>query len=78
MALAPQLGRHRAHHLVSELSKQAIATGRPLADLLAENAEIARHLDRAGIARLTDPATYLGGAGEMIDRVIALYETVTR
>ena len=77
MALAPQLGRHRAHHLVSEMSKQVIATGRPLADLLAENAEIARHLDRAAIVRLTDPATYLGVAGEMVDRVLALYETDT-
>jgi 3-carboxy-cis,cis-muconate cycloisomerase len=77
MALAPQLGRHRAHHLVSEISKQVIATGRPLADLLGENPEIARHLDRAEIARATDPAGYLGAAGAMIDRVLALYETGT-
>jgi 3-carboxy-cis,cis-muconate cycloisomerase len=63
---------------MSNISKQVIATGRPLADLLGENPEIARHLDRAAIMRLTDPATYLGAAGEMVDRVLALYETDTR
>jgi 3-carboxy-cis,cis-muconate cycloisomerase len=74
MGLAPHLGRHRAHHLVAEISREVVATGRPLAELLAGNAEITRHLDRAAIARLTDPANYLGAAGAMIDRVLALYD----
>lgn len=73
-ALAPHLGRRRAHHLVSELCKQAVATGRPLADLLAEDAEVARHFDRAAIERIVDPAGYLGAAGEMVDRVLARWE----
>jgi 3-carboxy-cis,cis-muconate cycloisomerase len=73
-ALSPHIGRHRAHHLVSELSKQAIATGRPLADLLAEDKEVARHLDRVAITRIADPAGYLGAAGEMVDRVLARWE----
>ncbi|MGA8155021.1 MAG: adenylosuccinate lyase family protein [Rhodoplanes sp.] len=77
MALADKLGRHHAHHLIAEISRQVAATGRPLADLLAENNEVARCLDRAAIARLTDPANYVGAAGEMIDRVLRFYETGT-
>jgi 3-carboxy-cis,cis-muconate cycloisomerase len=43
-----------------------------LADLLAENKEITKHLSRAEIDKLCDPANYLGQAGEMVDRVLAL------
>ena len=77
MALAPKIGRHRAHHLVSDISRQVAATGRPLADLLGENAEIAQCLDRATIVQVTDPASYLGAAGDMIDRVLARYDSGT-
>jgi 3-carboxy-cis,cis-muconate cycloisomerase len=38
--------------------------------VLAENSEIAAHLDRAGLERLCDPANYLGQAGAMVDRVL--------
>jgi 3-carboxy-cis,cis-muconate cycloisomerase len=47
-----------------------VTTGRPLLDLLAENSEIAKHLDRAALERLCDPANYLGEAGAMVDRVL--------
>jgi 3-carboxy-cis,cis-muconate cycloisomerase len=53
--------------------REAIATGRRLADLLAENSEIAAHadhVDRAALDRLCDPANYLGQAGAMVDRVL--------
>ena len=33
--------------------------------------EISKHLDRAAIERLTDPANYLGMAPQMVDRVLA-------
>ena len=33
--------------------------------------EIAKHLDRAAIERLTDPANYLGMAPQMVDRVLS-------
>lgn len=70
MGLAPFLGRERAHHLVDELCRTAIARRRPLLDLLAETREVTAHLDRDHLAGLCDPANYLGVAGEMIDRVI--------
>ena len=34
-ALAPALGRHAAHELVTEAARAAVAAGRPLADVLA-------------------------------------------
>jgi 3-carboxy-cis,cis-muconate cycloisomerase len=72
MGLGPYLGRQYAHDLVYDICRQVVATGRPLADLLAENQEITKHLSRAEIDRLCDPANYLGQAGEMVDRVLAL------
>ncbi|MFL5587534.1 MAG: 3-carboxy-cis,cis-muconate cycloisomerase [Ktedonobacteraceae bacterium] len=70
MGLAPYLGRQRAHDLVYDISRQASVRGRSLLDLLAENEEIAASLDRAALARLLDPAEYLGLSGEMVDRVL--------
>ena len=72
MGLGPHIGRQYAHDLVYDICRQVIATGRPLLDLLAENKEIAKHLDRAALAKLCDPANYLGEAGAMVDRVLAL------
>ena len=72
MGLGPHLGRQFAHDLVYDICRQVVATGRPLAELLAENKEIAKHLSRAEIEKLCDPANYLGQAGEMVDRVLAM------
>src|SRR6185369_14568533 len=71
MHLGPGLGRQRAHDLVYEICRQVIATGRPFLDLLAEHADIAPHASREELARLVDPANYLGLCGEMVDRVLA-------
>ena len=71
MGLGPHIGRQYAHDLVYDVCRQVIATGRPLVDLLAENKEVAKHLDRAALEKLCDPANYLGQAGEMVDRVLA-------
>ena len=72
MGLGPYLGRQYAHDLVYDICRQVVATGRPLVDLLAENAEITKHLDRAALTKLCDPANYLGEAGAMVDRVLAM------
>jgi 3-carboxy-cis,cis-muconate cycloisomerase len=71
MGLGPYIGRQYAHDLVYDVCRQVLATGRPLFDLLAENKEVARHLDRAALEKLCNPANYLGQAGEMVDRVLA-------
>ena len=71
MGLAPYIGREYAHDLVYEICREAIRLERPLLELLAENVEIAKHLDREALARLCDPANYLGQSGVMVDRVLA-------
>jgi 3-carboxy-cis,cis-muconate cycloisomerase len=73
MGLAPYMGRERAHTLVYDLCRRAIAEARPLIDLLAADDEVSRHLDRAAIERLLDPANYLGLAATMVDRVLARF-----
>jgi 3-carboxy-cis,cis-muconate cycloisomerase len=74
MGLGPYLGRQYAHDLVYDICRKVVATGRPLVDLLAESAEITKHLDRAALAKLCDPANYLGEAGAMVDRVLKMRE----
>src|SRR5689334_20330594 len=70
MGLGPYLGRDHAHDLVYDICREAIRQKRPLLDLLAENKEITQHMSRAELARLCDPANYLGQAGVMVDRVL--------
>jgi len=70
MGLGPKLGRQRAHDIVYDVCRKVAATGRPLLDLLLEDREIAGAATRAELAALTDPANYLGLAGEMVDRVL--------
>jgi 3-carboxy-cis,cis-muconate cycloisomerase len=70
MGLGPYLGREYAHDLVYDICRVAIRDNRPLLDLLVENEEVSRHLDRAALASLCDPANYLGLSGEMVDRVL--------
>ncbi len=71
MGLGRYIGREYAHDLVYDICREVVATRRPLLDLLAEHPEINRHLDRVALAKLCDPAHYLGQAGVMVDRVLA-------
>src|SRR5499426_3616145 len=71
MGLGPKLGRQRAHDIVYDVCRKVDTTGRPLLDLLLEDPGIAGAATRAELAALTDPANYLGLAGEMVDRVLA-------
>ena len=71
MGLGPYLGRQRAHDLVYDICRKVAATGVPLVDLLAQNADISKHLTRAELDKMCDPASYLGLAGEMVDQVLA-------
>ncbi|MGY2003457.1 3-carboxy-cis,cis-muconate cycloisomerase [Blastococcus sp. SYSU DS1024] len=62
-ALAARLGRGAAHEAVAEAARAARATGRPLAELLAERAD----LDPADLRTAPD----VGEAGAQVDAVLA-------
>ena len=57
---------------IYDICRKVVATGRPLVELLAENSEVTKHLDRAALTKLCDPANYLGEAGAMVDRVLVM------
>jgi 3-carboxy-cis,cis-muconate cycloisomerase len=78
MGLGPHLGRQRAHDLVYDICRKVAATGEPLVELLAKDRDISKHLTRAELDKMCDPAGYLGLAGEMVDRVLAIEEATPR
>jgi 3-carboxy-cis,cis-muconate cycloisomerase len=71
MGLGPYLGREYAHDLVYDICREALRQNRPLLDLLDETPAISKHLKREELAKLCDPANYLGQSGVMVDRVLS-------
>jgi 3-carboxy-cis,cis-muconate cycloisomerase len=72
MGLGAAMGRNYAHDVVYDVCREVVKTGRPLIDLLEENTEISKHASRKELEKMVDPANYLGVAGEMVDRVLAM------
>src|SRR6185295_10552615 len=72
MGLGPHLGRQRAHDIVYDICRVAATGGGELVELLAKNPDISGHVTRSDLERMCDPANYLGLAGDMVDRVLAL------
>jgi 3-carboxy-cis,cis-muconate cycloisomerase len=72
MGLAPTIGRQQAHDVVYDACRAVNESGGTLAEALAALPAVTRHVDRATIDRLTDPANYLGLAPQMVDRALAL------
>jgi 3-carboxy-cis,cis-muconate cycloisomerase len=70
MALAPHTGRGTAHDLVYACCRRAMDQGTTLLPELLADAEITKHLDAEALAKLVDPANYLGVAGAMVDRLV--------
>jgi 3-carboxy-cis,cis-muconate cycloisomerase len=70
MGLAPRLGRGAAHDAVHHACEVALADGVPLAVALGRDGRVSALLDEEGIARLTDPAGYLGAANAFTDAVL--------
>jgi 3-carboxy-cis,cis-muconate cycloisomerase len=71
MALAEQIGKSEAHHLVEVASKKAVADKKDLRDVLTKDPKVAAHLDAARIARLFEPMAYQGVSQTLIDRLLA-------
>jgi 3-carboxy-cis,cis-muconate cycloisomerase len=56
---------------VYDLCRESLATKTPLLELLAAHPELRRHVGRADLERMLDPANCLGQSGVMVDRVLA-------
>ncbi|HJQ47364.1 MAG TPA: 3-carboxy-cis,cis-muconate cycloisomerase [Amycolatopsis sp.] len=72
--IAPAIGRLAAHDAVTVCTKRALAGEGPLVDLLAQDPLVGQHLSRDRIAKLLDPADYLGSAGVFVTRALAQRE----
>ena len=70
MALAPKLGREKAHDAISAVARRVAAGKGALIDLLAGDADVARVLSRGELGRGLDPTRYLGLSAMMVDRVL--------
>ena len=74
MLLGEKLGRDIAHKLLEEATRQSVAQGRNLAQVLAEIPEVTRHLDRAVLQKLEAPEEYLGSADAFRKRLLVFAE----
>jgi 3-carboxy-cis,cis-muconate cycloisomerase len=62
MLLGDTLGRDVAHKVLEEATRQSVAQGRHLAEVLGEVHEVKNRLDPATLKRLEVPEEYLGAA----------------
>jgi 3-carboxy-cis,cis-muconate cycloisomerase len=69
-ALAKHLGKSRAHELVEQACRRAVAQSKHLRDTLIEDGEVRAHIGDKNVDLLFDPEMYLGSAQEMIDHVL--------
>jgi 3-carboxy-cis,cis-muconate cycloisomerase len=76
MALAPHVGREKAHDLVYAACRQALDAGTPLLDQLRCSSAVTAHLADDALVRLVDPANYLGAAPAMVDRMLDIRRSV--
>ena len=64
------MNRQDAHERVRMASMQALAEGKPLADVLATDPEVVRCCSKADIASLLNPDVYTGTAVQQVERLI--------
>lgn len=70
LALGAKIGRMAAHQLVEKACHRALQAKTHLRDELQNDAAVTAELSRDDIARLVDPATYLGQAAAFVERVL--------
>jgi 3-carboxy-cis,cis-muconate cycloisomerase len=70
-ALRKPLGKEKSHQIVEEAARRAVQEGRDFAGVLMEYPDVRSHLSAAELARLLDPANYLGAAIEMTEKVLS-------
>ena len=70
-ALAENIGRSDAHHVVEAAVKKAVAGKQHLRDVLTSDPKITAHLGADKLAKLFDPMAYQGVSQALIDRLLA-------
>jgi 3-carboxy-cis,cis-muconate cycloisomerase len=73
MALAPRIGRDRAHALVLQISRQAGARKMPFREAVAAHPEVRRLLSPRRLAAALDYRNSLGLAVHFVDEVLAAH-----
>jgi 3-carboxy-cis,cis-muconate cycloisomerase len=72
-ALAPSVGRADAQQLVEKAARRSVESGLGFREVLLELPQVRDGLGRDGLDAALDPAGYLGVAGELIDRALAVH-----
>ena len=75
LALARVLGKQSAHTLVHRVAMAANRNGTDFLASVLATPEIRLHLDARELERLCDPSDSTGRCGEMVDRVLAQWES---
>jgi 3-carboxy-cis,cis-muconate cycloisomerase len=68
LALGAHIGRPAAYAVVEKASRQAVADGHHLREVLAGDASVTGLLDAVALDQLFDPRNYLGSSAAFIDR----------
>ena len=64
------MNRQDSHERIRMASMQALAEGRPLAEILGKDPEIVRYCSKADIAALLSPDAYIGTSVKQVERLI--------
>ena len=72
MGLAPAIGRQKAHDVVYDACREVAVGGRTLLQVLAADPAVSSHFSEAQLQDLLEPKNYLGSAGLMVDRAVAV------
>ncbi|QII83085.1 adenylosuccinate lyase [Jeotgalibaca arthritidis] len=73
-ALAKEMGKQTAHHLVYELSMEAFESEQKFSDILLKNKAVLAVLSADEIQQALDPEQYLGSAPQKVDQILQKYE----
>ncbi|HEX3001829.1 MAG TPA: adenylosuccinate lyase [Methanoregula sp.] len=71
------MSRQDSHERIRMASMQALAEGRPLAEILSKDPEIVRFCSQADIAALLSPDAYIGTSVRQVERVMEKLSPLT-
>lgn len=75
LELGRYLGRQTAHEVIYENCMKAFDQDQPLLDLLLQDSRVTDDVDEATLRDILDPEKYSGSCAQMVDRVVAKYQS---